>query len=80
VVAVAAQGPAALITHGVDGFLTPPELPEALAQDIGTLLADPGLAAALGAGGRAAWEAGYAPVPVVAQWRGFLRHVAKESR
>ena len=77
VVAVASQGPGALITHGVDGFLTPPELPEALAQDIGTLLADPALAARLGAAGRAAWEAGYAPAPVVAQWRDFLRRVAK---
>lgn len=80
VVAVASQGPAALITHGVDGFLTPPELPEALAQDIGTLLADPALAARLGAGGRAAWEAGYAPGPVVARWRAFLQDVAKGAR
>jgi glycosyltransferase involved in cell wall biosynthesis len=80
VVAVAAQGPSELIEDGRTGLLVPQESPEALAQAVGSLLADPARAAALGAAGRAAWEAEFAEVPVLARWRDLLHRLAPTTR
>ena len=76
VVAVAADGPAELITDGVDGLLTPHEDSAALAETIGSLLEDPARSSALAAAGRARFEAEFARASVVAQWRAFLVTVA----
>jgi glycosyltransferase involved in cell wall biosynthesis len=80
VVAVAAQGPSELIEHGRTGLLVPPESPEALAGAVAGLLADPARAASLAAAGRAAWEAGFAEAPVLAQWRGLLHRVSTMAK
>lgn len=76
VVAVASQGPSELIEQGRTGLLVPQESPEALAEGISTLLADPSRAEAMAAAGRAAWEAEYAEAPVLAQWRDLLQRIA----
>jgi glycosyltransferase involved in cell wall biosynthesis len=80
VVAVAAQGPAALLEHDRTGLLVPPESPESLAQAIAGLLAGPERAAALAAAGRAAWQADYAEAPVLARWRELLHRVGTAGR
>jgi L-malate glycosyltransferase len=57
VVATAVGGTPELITHGVNGLLVPPRSAPALAEAIGRLLADPVLAARLGAEARRrAWR------------------------
>jgi glycosyltransferase involved in cell wall biosynthesis len=76
VVAVAAQGPSELIEHGLTGLLVPLEAPQALADAVAGLLAEPTRAAALAAAGRAAWEAGYAEGPVLAEWRDVLHRLS----
>lgn len=80
IVAVAAQGPSELIEDGRTGLLVPSESPEAMAQAIGALLADPARAAALGAAGRAAWEAEFAEAPVLARWQDLLHRLATTAR
>ncbi|MCG7362960.1 glycosyltransferase [Roseomonas sp. ACRSG] len=80
VVAVAAQGPAELIEDGRTGLLVPQESPEALAQAVGSLLADPARAADLGAAGRAAWEAEFAEAPVLARWQDMLHRLSTTTR
>ena len=51
VVATAAGGIPEILTHGEDGWLVPPRDPEALAEGITTLLADPALRARLARAG-----------------------------
>jgi glycosyltransferase involved in cell wall biosynthesis len=80
VVALAAQGPAELITDGVDGVLVAPEEPEALARGIAALLDDAPRATALGAAGRAAFLRGFTRDAVVARWRAFLADVAPKRQ
>ncbi|MBC9176375.1 glycosyltransferase [Roseomonas ludipueritiae] len=80
VVAVAAQGPAELIEDGRTGLLVPQESPEALAQAVGSLLADPARAADLGAAGRAGWEAEFAEAPVLARWQDMLHRLSTTAR
>jgi glycosyltransferase involved in cell wall biosynthesis len=80
VVAVAAQGPSELIQDGRTGLLVPPESPEALALAVTSLLIDPDRAAALGAAGRAAWEAEFAEAPVLARWRELLHRVSPRAK
>ena len=77
VVAAAASGPKELIRPGEDGLLVPVDDAEALANSLDLVLRNPALAAGLAAAGRARWEAEFAPAPVLAQWRQFLRTVAK---
>ena len=52
VVATAIGGTTEAVVHGETGLLVPPGDPPALAHALGTILADPALAARLGAGGR----------------------------
>jgi glycosyltransferase involved in cell wall biosynthesis len=53
IVATAADGTAEAVTPGVNGFLTPPGDPDALAGMVLQLMAQPELARAMGAAGRA---------------------------
>jgi glycosyltransferase involved in cell wall biosynthesis len=53
VIAANAGGPAEIVTHGVDGLLTPPGDVTALTAALELLAADPALRARLGAAGRA---------------------------
>jgi glycosyltransferase involved in cell wall biosynthesis len=65
-----------LVTPEVSGLLVPAEDDAALAAAISRVLNDPGLAARLAAGGRAAFEARHAEAPVVTLWRDGLRRMA----
>jgi len=76
IVAAAAAGPAELIATGVDGVLVPVDAAAPLAQAIAALLADPALAAAIAAAGRAAFVRNHAEAPVLARWHEFLAAVA----
>lgn len=76
VVAAAADGPRELIEDGRTGLLAPIGDDAALAAAIGALLADPARAAAIGAAGRAAFEAEHAAAPVLAAWDAFLHAAA----
>jgi glycosyltransferase involved in cell wall biosynthesis len=76
VVALAAQGPAELVTDGVDGVLVPGEDAGALATAIARLLDDPARAVALAEAGRAAFLRDFTQAAVVARWRDFLVAVA----
>lgn len=80
VVASAVQGPTELIRDGRTGLLVPKEAPEALARAVMALLADPARAAAMGAAGRAVWEADFAEAPVLARWREMLQRVAATAK
>ncbi|MBS7791573.1 glycosyltransferase [Roseococcus sp. SDR] len=77
VIAAAAQGPSELIQDGETGLLVPVDAPEALAQAIRALLAEPERAARLAAMGRAAFERDFAEATVLAQWRDFLHKVQR---
>jgi glycosyltransferase involved in cell wall biosynthesis len=79
VLACAAQGPSELIADGENGLLVPVDEPEALARAAVSLLTDGGRRAALAAAGRAAYEAGFAPAPVLAEWRGFMARMAQRG-
>jgi glycosyltransferase involved in cell wall biosynthesis len=72
VVASRVSGPAELIREGEDGLLVPPEDPEALAGALAALLADPALAARLGAAGRARFLAEFTEGAVLGEWRRFF--------
>ncbi|HTW25994.1 MAG TPA: glycosyltransferase [Acetobacteraceae bacterium] len=77
VVAAAAEGPRELLRPDEDGLLVAVENPPALAQAIGTLLADARLAARLAAAGRLRWQAEFAERPVVAAWRDLLQRLVR---
>lgn len=71
---VTADTPAAreLLTDGVDALLVPAGDPEALARAIRRLAAEPGLAGAVGAGGRATYEARASEEALGGRWRALL--------
>ena len=69
VVAAASQGPSELIVEGVNGLLVPVEDARALARAVAAILADPGLARALAAGGSASHAAEHSREAVVAAYR-----------
>lgn len=78
VLAAAAQGPRELLNDGRDGVLVPVDDEAALGRAMSALLADPVRRAALGAAGRARFEAGFSEASVVAEWRAFLARAADE--
>jgi glycosyltransferase involved in cell wall biosynthesis len=76
VVAAAGAGPAQLIDDGVSGLLAPVDDADALAQTIGRVLSDRGLAQRLAQGGRAAWARAFTEEHVVAAYRDFFQRIA----
>lgn len=76
VAACASQGPSQLIEDGKTGLLSPVDDAAALAASIRRLLAEPGLAARLGAAGRAAYQEHFTEEVVVARYLDFFRQVA----
>lgn len=76
VVAAAADGPRELVRSGMDGMLVPPDDPAALAEALGAVLGDRGVAERLGRTGRARYEAEFAEAPVLARWRAGLARMA----
>ncbi len=76
VVAAASLGPAALIESEENGLLVPLEDAAALAEAVGRVMADNGLAARLSAGGREAFANGYTENAVVARYMEFFERVA----
>lgn len=76
-VAVAADGPAELITDGADGLIVPHEDPTALATAITRALDDPTLRTRLATAGRARFETDFSTDIVLAKWRAFLADVRK---
>jgi glycosyltransferase involved in cell wall biosynthesis len=82
VVATASDGPAGLIRDGESGILVPlPGSrgggPQALAQAIERVCADPALRAKLGKAGRRAYEAEFTEAIVVAGYRNFFDQVTR---
>ena len=82
VVATASDGPAGLIQDGESGILVPlPGArgggPQALAQAIERVCADPALRAKLGEAGRRAYEAEFTEPIVVAGYRSFFDEVTR---
>jgi glycosyltransferase involved in cell wall biosynthesis len=75
VVAAAAQGPGALIVDGQSGLLVPIEDANSLAIAIMRVAQAPDLAAALVAGGHAAYEKDFTESAVVDQYRDFFERV-----
>ena len=78
-VAIASDGPAALIEDGSSGLLVP--LPEelggaALADAMRQIAGDAALRAGLAQGGRAAYEASFTEAAVVGRYRAFFDEVA----
>ena len=69
VISTPVSGIPELVVHEQTGLLVPERDPEALADALGRLLADPGLAAALAARGRAHVEAHYSLALNVARLR-----------
>ncbi len=80
VVAAASTGPASLITEGKTGLLVPVEDAEALAAALHCVTGDRALAADLGKGGFAAYEAGYTKESVVAEYLKFFDALAEARR
>jgi glycosyltransferase involved in cell wall biosynthesis len=77
VVAAASQGPRFLIAEGVNGLLVPVDDPAALAEAIARVLEDGKLAARLGAGGRAAYEADYTEAAAVSRYLELFQRVLR---
>ena len=77
VVAAAARGPNALIRHGESGLLVPIENSDALAVEIGRVLAVPALASNLAHGGYDAYAAAFTEAAVVANYQEFLEAVKR---
>jgi glycosyltransferase involved in cell wall biosynthesis len=73
VVAADALGPGTLIDHGRTGLLAPVDDAPALARAIRTVAEDPDLRAALGAAGRAAFEADFTEGAVVKRYLDFFQ-------
>ena len=75
-VATDAVGPAAYVEDGVSGLLTPKDDVEALAKAMSRVINEPGLAAKLVAGGRAAYEAQFTKAVFVRDSLAFYSRVA----
>ena len=75
-VAADAVGPAAYVEDGVSGLLTPKDDVEALAKAMSRVINEPGLAAKLVAGGRAAYEAQFTKAVFVRDSLAFYSRVA----
>lgn len=76
VVAAASDGPRELVRDGKTGLLVPIEDAGALAEALGRVIGDGGLAARLAGAGRAEFEVVHADGPVLRQWRAGLAAMA----
>lgn len=74
-VATASEGPRQFVSEGENGLLVPVDDARALAGAIREVLRLPELAAKLGAGGRARFEAQHSAGAVVAAWRALFEEV-----
>jgi glycosyltransferase involved in cell wall biosynthesis len=72
VVAARAEGPGEVIRDGIDGVLVPVDDVAAMADAIRAVLADSVRAAALGAAGRARYEAEFSETGVLAIWHAYF--------
>ena len=72
VIAAESQGPKALIRHGDDGLLTPIDDPDALADGVRRLLAEPMLRARLAETGLERVEGEFSEAAVVDQWKALF--------
>jgi glycosyltransferase involved in cell wall biosynthesis len=79
VVATDVGGNADAVREGLTGLLVPAASPEALADAIGRLYADPSLRTALGTAGRAAALSGYGASAVIAQVESLYQELAGRS-
>ncbi|MDP1632204.1 MAG: glycosyltransferase [Caulobacter sp.] len=77
VVAANSQGPGALIRDGEDGFLTPIDDAEALADRVAAVLADPMLRIKLIQNGHARVEAEFSEAAVVDEWRSLFSRLGE---
>lgn len=77
VVAAASDGPRETIRPGETGLLTPIDDPERLAEALGAVIGDQGLAVRFGRAGRAEFEARHAEPAVLATWRALLPTLEK---
>jgi glycosyltransferase involved in cell wall biosynthesis len=78
-VAADAVGPAAYVEDGVSGLLVPKDNVDALANAMGRVINEPGLAAKLVAGGRAAYEAQFTRAAFVRDSIAFYKRVIAQS-
>lgn len=78
-VAADAVGPAAYVVDGVNGLLIPKNDVDALATAMQRVIAEPGLAATLVAGGRASYEATFNRAAFVRDSLAFYERVAKSA-
>ncbi|MBC7905617.1 MAG: glycosyltransferase, partial [Rhodospirillaceae bacterium] len=76
VVATASEGPGELIEDDIDGVLVPVDNPAALSAGINRVLADPNMAAHMGAAGRQVYQERFTEAVVVARYLEFFRKVA----
>jgi hypothetical protein len=79
-VAAASQGPAALISDGVNGLLAPVDDAPALAAAIGRLIADPALKARLIERGRADYQRGFTREAVTRRMIALYSEIIAEHR
>src|SRR5256714_247953 len=79
-VAAASQGPAALISDGVNGLLVPVDDAPALAAAIGRLIADPALKARLIERGRADYQSGFTREAVTRRMIALYTEIIAEHR
>lgn len=79
-VAAASQGPAALVRDEESGLLVPIEDADALADAIGRVIGEPGLAERLVAGGWAAYQAGFTEAISVARYLELFERLAARRR
>jgi glycosyltransferase involved in cell wall biosynthesis len=77
VVAAQAQGPAALISDGVNGLLTPVDDAAALADALSRLIADDALRYRLAREGFATYQRQFTEAAVVANYRAFFEKVGR---
>ena len=76
VISTRTNGGLELIEDGVNGLLVPVDDAAAMADALGQLMRDTGLAARLAQGGRAYWQANLSPQQVTGDWTDFLERVA----
>src|SRR5204863_198777 len=79
-IAAASQGPAALISDGVNGLLVPVDDAPALAAAIGRLIADPALKARLIERGRADYQRGFTREAVTRRMIALYTEIIAEHR